>query len=329
VTANDRSEEHVRRVAEAAAWRTRLTELGQESSEDFETWLATDPANEAAWRLVDVPLALLADNATAPRVIAARRDALDRAHRRSRPALPTWTRIAAGLAMIGLAAIFFVGFNWWDSRPDVYATGHAERRIVRLADGSRVSLDAETEIKVRLEEGARRLELVRGQARFDVAHDATRPFSVRAGDQTVIATGTAFNIDMLGSRVLVTLIEGRVEVMPSGPDAGHGSMILAAGQQLAVAPRARPILRQADLDSTTAWTNGQLIFADEPLSSVVARVARYADYPITVSPDAASLRVSGVFQTSDVDGFLRSITAYLPVQARRAPEGGVVLERRD
>jgi transmembrane sensor len=224
-----------------------------------------------------------------------------------------------------------VGLNWWSARPNVYATGHAERRIVRLADGSRVSLDAETELKVHLGRDARQLELVRGQARFDVAHDATRPFSVRAGDQTVIATGTAFNIDMLGPRVLVTLIQGRVEVVPTHTRPIEGlrrPTVLAAGQQLAVAPRAPPILLQADLSSATAWTNGQLVFTDEPLSSVVARLARYSDYPITVSPGAATLRVSGVFQTDDVDGFVRSITAYLPLRAERTADGGVLLDRR-
>ncbi len=323
------------RIEAAAAWRVRLDELGLESSADFEAWLDADPANEAAWRRVEAPLALLADNAASPRLVAARRDALDRAHRSSLATIPVWARVAAGFALVALVTLLWLGGAWLQDRPEIYATGHGERRIVRLADGSRVSLDAETEVQVRLEDGARRLELVRGQARFDVAHDATRPFSVRAGDRIVVALGTAFNIDMLGRRVLITLIEGRIEVLADGPDGGRAdrdirrpSVRLAAGQQLALAPSAAPILRDANIASTTAWTSGQLIFSDEPLASVVERVGRYADHPIRVAPEAANLRVSGVFQTSDVDGFVSSITAYLPVRADRQPDGSVELERR-
>ena len=323
------------RIEQAAAWRVRLDELGLESSADFEAWLDADPANEAAWRRVEAPLALLADHAASPRLVAARRDALARAHRSTLAAIPAWAKVAACFALVGLVSLLWLGTAWLQARPEVYATGHGERRIVRLADGSRVSLDSGTEVRVSLEDGARRLEMLRGQARFDVAHDATRPFSVRAGDRTVVALGTAFNIDMLGERTLITLIEGRIEIVADGGQGGAARTVaerapvrLAAGQQLALAPSAAPVVRQANLASTTAWTAGQLMFSDEPLSSVVERVARYADHPIHVAPDAANLRVSGVFQTSDVDGFVTAITAYLPLRAERRPDGSVELERR-
>ena len=84
-----------------------------------------------------------------------------------------------------------------------------------------------------------RLHLLKGQARFDVAHDKSRPFSVVAGNQKVIATGTAFNIDMAGPKVLVTLIEGHVVVLDENDAAKPVAAVwsrpveLQAGQQLA------------------------------------------------------------------------------------------------
>src|SRR3546814_3966246 len=78
---------------------------------------------------------------------------------------------------------------------DLYRTVLGERRVVTLADGSTVSLDAASEVRVAYSERARELALVRGQARFDVAHDPRRPFAVQARDQRVVATGTAFNVD--------------------------------------------------------------------------------------------------------------------------------------
>src|SRR3546814_3917007 len=96
---------------------------------------------------------------------------------------------------------------------DLYRTVLGERRVVTLADGSTVSLDAASEVRVAYSERARELALVRGQARFDVAHDPRRPFAVQARDQRVVATGTAFNVDLFGPQVLITLIEGHVQVL--------------------------------------------------------------------------------------------------------------------
>jgi transmembrane sensor len=318
---------HVRRITEAASWKARLNDLGLDSSYDFEAWLDEDPANEAAWRQVEAPWDLFGDQAASPRILAARSDALARAHRHySRRRLPIWVSIAASFLVVGLITTLYFSLSWWGGRPDVYETAHGERRVVVLADGSRVSLDAETELHVRLEDGSRKLELLRGQARFDVAHDARRPFSVEAGDQTIVAIGTSFNIDMLGARPRITLIEGRVEVIPEGPTGNaparpRKNLTLAAGQQLSFDLRAAPVVTPANIQVTTAWTMGQLIFEDEPLSAVVVRVSRYAERPIVVAPNVASLRVSGVFQSDDAEGFVKTITDFLPVRAVSTPDG--------
>ena len=118
--------------------------------------------------------------------------------------------------------------------------------------------------------------LLKGQARFDVAHDKSRPFSVVAGNQRVIATGTAFNIDMAGPKVFVTLIEGHVVVVNED---NEGRWELRAGQQLAALPSMPPQIMPANTAKVTAWTIGQIMFDDEPLSSVV-------------EPDASQLRRS-------------------------------------
>lgn len=347
-------EADVRRLAEAAAWRVRLAEEELESCPEFEQWLAADPANEAAWRRVEAPWDLFGEQATASRVIAARRDALDRAHRASAAAAATgdsavpahtagWSRAARALAVVCVTVLCAVIIGWWSVQPDVYRTGLGERREVVLADGSKVSLDSATELRVKLSDEARRLELLKGQARFDVAHDATRPFSVRAGGQRVVALGTAFNIDMLDSKLLITLIEGRVEVVPDKAGAAvwptrtevqqapapTKPLTLTPGQQLALAPQAPPVVRPTQVATTTAWTEGQLIFTNEPLAAVAERVSRYAGYPITAAPEVASLRVSGVFQSHDVPGFIATIGDYLPVQAEKHPDGGVLLARKE
>src|SRR6185437_15005809 len=79
---------------------------------------------------------------------------------------------------------------------------------------SQLTLDARSEVSVRYTSDARALTLVRGQAQFDVAHDVARPFSVTAEGHEVLATGTAFDVDLLGPKLLVTLLKGRVVVLP-------------------------------------------------------------------------------------------------------------------
>jgi transmembrane sensor len=328
-----RDEEIVRRLAEAAAWRVRLSEDDAETSEAFEAWIA-DSANEAAWDQVQAPWRQVGEKAASPEMMALRAGALARARAhsgRGRP--PLRMRIAAGLAAaVVLSAGGYGGWRWVEAQPQVYRTTLGERRVVPLPDGSKVSLDSGSKVRIRYTKEARRLELLAGQARFDVAHDVQRPFSVTARDQTVVATGTAFNVDLMGPKVLVTLIEGHVVVVRTPPKAVFApapkptSIQLDAGEQLIASISAPPQVLQANLERATAWETGQLAFKDEPLAAVAERVSRYAAHPIHVAPDAAGLRVSGVFKAGDIDTFVDIVTSYLPVQAATADDGEITLQ---
>ena len=327
-----RDSEALRRLTEAAAWRVRLTEDDADTSEAFEAWLA-DPLNEAAWDQVQAPWREIGEKATSPELMAARAGALARArrHGRLRWASTGRGRIAASVAALFIAAGGYGGWRWADAQPDVYRTTLGERRVVPLPDGSRVSLDSGSKIRIRYTNDARKLELVAGQARFDVAKDVRRPFSVTARDQTVVATGTAFNVDLLGPKVLVTLIEGKVVVLRekarrTGPD--PAPIALDAGEQLVSAPAAPPRVHTISVERATSWESGQLTFADEPLAAVAERVSRYAEAPITVAPNAAAMRVSGVFRAGDVDAFVDMVTSYLPVEADAESDGEITLRAR-
>src|SRR5690606_3963976 len=118
-----------------------------------------------------------------PEVMELRRRALDRVHTtasqrcatRSRPI----NRLGAVAAVLLLSVVGVIAFHL--GSPDVYRTGIGERRVVTLADGSKVQLDSSTELRVDYTKQARDLQLIKGQARFDVAHEPERPFYVIAG----------------------------------------------------------------------------------------------------------------------------------------------------
>lgn len=326
-------DEELRRLGEASAWRVALSEADAATSPEFEAWIA-EPSNEAAWDQVQTSWIEIEDHAGEPELLMLRRDALDRAYRKgSSRWTGTWYAVAACLVLLIAAGAVFAISNWRTQQPIVFATALGERRVVTMTDGSRISLDAASEVQVRYTDETRTIELVSGQARFDVAHDVTRRFLVRARDQTIVATGTAFNVDLMGAHVLVTLIEGSVVVLNdqgsrdeiAAPQRSRG-VALRAGQQLTAAPQAAPEIQTVSLDRTTAWERGQLVFEDETLASIADRMSRYSARPLTVEASAANLRVSGVFRAGDVATFVDTVTRYLPVRATAHDDGSVVLK---
>jgi len=307
---------------EAAAWQVHLTETGQASVPAFETWLAADERHRASWDEVQRCWQLLDDAQASPDLLRLRGEVLDRVHARARRRAPLWRapffqRLAFAVgcaAVVGIASLL-----WLSSRPEIYRTGPAEHLSIALADGSRVELDSSSDLSVRYSSQARELSLTRGQARFLVAHDAARPFSVTAVSRRIVATGTDFDVDLLGGSLYVTLLEGHVVVLPSGQSAQRpGSSKLEAGEQLTVSPNGETRIGQAGGDRITAWQNRQIIFDDEPLASAIERINRYSSDRLVLADGAVgTLRISGVFRTGNLAGFVDTLTHYLPVDSER------------
>ncbi len=348
-------------LEQAAAWHARLAETLDPHSEEFSSWLARDPRHREAWRAVQAPWDVLGQHAAAPAVIELRRAALAHAHNAVRSNLwPKRLRRPAMLATAAAGVLAAGAFLFWQQyRPDAFQTGFGERQVVTLSDGSQITLDSRSKVTVRYTADARTLTLVRGQARFDVAHDVARPFAVTAEGHKVVATGTAFDVDLLGPKLLVTLLKGHVVVLPQsaptipwvpeGTSVGTGSATSAAaepralraageamdriyldpGEQLVMSSSGAPRVSHVDIERVTAWERGEIVFDNEPLASVIQRMNRYGPRHIIVEDDrAASLRISGVFHEGDVDGFVSTIAAYLSVMALERPDGDVVLTYR-
>ncbi len=324
------------RLLQAASWYMKV-QSGEVDRAAFAAWLA-DPQNADAWARANGAMGVIADHAGGRAMAGFRRAALEDMQRagRRRSSLRWKMAIAAML----LAGLLGGGAYYRLTAPDDYRTAFHERRVVTLADGSRIALDSDSEATVRYTKGARNIRLVKGQARFDVAHDVSRPFSVSARDEKIVATGTAFNVDITQPRTLVTLIEGHVVVSGGNSLRSFVSglvsasprrrpVALHAGQQLAAAPDLAPVVSAADMRAALAWTSGQLIFDNQPLPDVVARVNRYARRPVVIAdPRLEQLRISGSFNTGDVAGFLDIVTHYLPVERTTDADGNIALREK-
>lgn len=307
---------------EAARWLMRLGDAPDDAAifQAFEDWRDAAPEHRQAFEAVQESWALFGDQAAAPELLVLRRDALGRAGGIGRRRGFELDRrgLAAGLA--ALAAGPLAVYGWRRLRPDgrqTLRTAIGEQRTVTLSDGSRVSLDANTLVKVAYSPALRLAEVVEGRAHFEVAKDKARPMKVRAGTRTVTALGTAFTVEHEGERVVVTLVEGRVAVTETAPARGVAppAKELAPQQQLVFAANATPLMHEAvDVERAMAWREGKLVFDDESLADAVARVNNYSRVKIVVEDaPARALKISGIFNAGDTPAFVEAVQSYFPV----------------
>lgn len=224
---------------------------------------------------------------------------------RGRRKPPLMFAIAASLLIVIACTWAFL------ASPQRYATAIGEQRSVVLNDGSVVTLNTSSTIQVKLTKAVRTIQLLSGEALFQVAHDKARPFDVVAGNTTVRAVGTQFNVDRRASTTTVTVVEGKVSVEsgsenPVGktPDAGT-SIPVSAGEGVTVSPRVKPHATAANVATATAWTQRRLIFEHRPLGEVAAEFNRYNRQEIHIeSAELRSQEVTGVFAANDPNSFL-------------------------
>lgn len=238
--------------------------------------------------------------------------------------IPAWERWAAVFVIFALSVSMLVAFKPWsaatEGSAETFVTERAEVRDIQLADGSTLKLSPQTAVEVTLGDRARRLRLVRGEALFTVAHDASRPFIVGVGDSKVQAIGTVFNIRRIGVETEVTVIEGRIAVTIVGNQPGQQSRReLGAGErvrfglvprsEVAVASSTQRAADVANVEAATDWTRRELSFDGEPLSAVIAEMNRYGrDDIILLEPSLADIPVYGILHGGDVDGLMGIIS---------------------
>ncbi len=320
------------RIQAAATWCTVMAEgrLAARQRTAFETWLAEDVRNGAAFEEMAALWDGLGARSETPEMLRLRAGALDwlrllngRRWSVSRAPVWKWPLMLAIAAVMLLAAYGVVHAL---SRATEIETGVGERRVVALDDGSRVSLDAASKVEWRFDRHHRNLTLLAGRAKFDVAKDPTRPFAVTAGDRTVVATGTSFSIELLRRQMQVVLYEGHVTVLDnrgSGPSrplrlAGRtvaADRVLTPGHELvALQGGADAQVMPADVDRSLSWEMGQLDFRNEPLSEAAERMNRYSDRKLVVDDSAtAALPIDGVFRVGDTEAFVESLASLYPV----------------
>jgi transmembrane sensor len=304
------------RIAEeAAGWVARLqsSDASERDRRDFDLWAARDPAHRMAY---DELRGLWTDLGDVPLPAGHLRETGGRRRRLAGNIL------ALGLIAILSAALYQMGLI--DRMRADHYTVVGSVRSLRLDDGTRVDLNTDTAIAVRYSDRERRVELLRGEAFFDVARQAERPFVVSGAGMQATALGTRYGMRTAsaGSAGDVQVEEGRVEVV-----SGNNRVVLGADGVASLSDGGRLTTGSADVAGRSAWRSGKLVFSGQPLGEVLATLQRYRLGRIIVLDQAAAARhVSGIFDLNDTDEALRVIESSLPVTVTRLT-GMIILVR--
>jgi transmembrane sensor len=356
-------------AAEAVDWFLQLREraAAQPDHQGFSEWLLRSPAHveeylqaSCAWSLVNVDAEGDLEGAALVAAAKAHHETDNvvalpiRFVRRLPPAGSESGRVSSGrrwraaalVASLVLGITLWVTFVSWQS-PMTFQTVVGEQSSFTLQDGSVVFLNTDSKVRVGWLPTERHIELVRGEARFKVAKDPNRPFTVATTAAAVRALGTVFNVraEPLGTQVAV--LEGQVEVTiaPTGEPAfgtpGTANegftavqppaierVRLAAGERAAVTSHGIQTDTGPTIEAVMAWTERRLVFRDQPLDAVVHEFNRYRMHALVLDdPGLTSLRISGVFDLSDPESLIAYLGTYEAVQVDRRSDGSQHLYR--
>ncbi|WP_236176586.1 FecR family protein [Pseudomonas qingdaonensis] len=277
----------------------------------FRQWRQRSPAHEAAARLAEQMWHGVAQTATAQSFVP------PAPQRRAKPL--RWAALAAGLAVLAVTQL---------GQPmKVYmadqSTAVGERRHLVLEDGSEVWLNSASALSVRYSSTRRDIDLIKGEALFQVSKNPARPFVVHAAAGTAQALGTRFDVNLLEQQVRVGVSEGVVQVTSGGQSAR-----LEPAQQLDYAQGLPPSsTRPLDLTSDSAWQRGKLIFNRRPLDEVVSEIGRYVPGALVVTGQLPSTAVSGVFNLDDGAQMFSTLARTQPLRVVQLPWLTLVMNR--
>lgn len=333
-------------AAEAAVWIAHLhgPNRSDETQRQFQKWQARSSAHREAFaRCTDVWQDVALSGATTfrnqpeyPPPSASRKSTWWRTGARA------WTTAVVGAATC--AAAMMLALHWPDTH--TYLTHVGEQRVVVLDDGSRMTMNTDTKLRVDFGQKQRTVAVEKGEAFFEVAKDASRPFVVRIASSEVVAVGTAFSVRYVPTghstdELAVTLVEGHVKVLSADhPAPGTLSpsvpLLMNPGERLVLGkPTRQPVasvmtkLDEPKVESAMAWKRGEAAFDDTPLADAIADMNRYTHTTIALSAEvaASNLHISGLYHVDDVTGFAQAVAAMHGLTVQET-EGRLELVRR-
>lgn len=286
----------------------------------FREWLRLSPEHQAAYAEIARRMQWLERVGAADS--AGRHAAL-----RYRPAKPFAFSRPAGLAaaaavLLGLGLATFSPLGWYGYTRHFSAETGA-RQSVKLADGTQLELNTDSEVAVRINRNLRHVDVLKGEVYFTVVHNPDRPFVVTAGAGRTIDIGTEFEVYRRPDKVVVAVREGSVLLE------AKQSRYLSAAQAAAYDSNGDFVDTAANVESLSAWRRGKLIFDNRRLDEVLAEIGRYHKVQLQLAdPKLAVNKVSGTFFIERLEGNLATIANSLNLTVQHSDNGKIVLVKR-
>ncbi len=237
--------------------------------------------------------------------------------------------IAPGIAIATGCAVFavLVAMPWWEGEPKTYLTQRGEHRNITLKDGSKIALNADSELSVRIGHGQRQVQLKNGEALFTVIHDDARPFTVHAGAGEIRDVGTIFNVESRYGQVTVAVLEGEINVTGDITRSPAANLVASQGVGYDATGLLTPITTVQSED-VLAWREWKLVFHDQPLQTALLRLSPYHDVRFDIPDQSlAAMRISGSFSVADLNLFLKTLTTAFPIRAKIIDVHHIKLQR--
>lgn len=330
---------------EASAWIARLQadDVTAEDRASFKAWRQTHPLHGRIFDDIAGTWNRFAAARSVVRAVAFGQSMSEAASRVEERRVVSRTQLRHA-AWAAVAAAVAIGLGWLvylrGTPESIYATAMGEHATILLPDGSTLELDSGSRARVAFSKARRVVHLDRGEAFFSVTHDSQRPFWVVGGGSWVRDVGTAFNVDLHGTSLQVTVSEGKVRLGAINPLLQHFQIdallseapalsLLTAGHQAdlhgtTVAIRS---LRPAELLHAISWRTGTLYFEDQPLSEIAQELGRYTPLHIVI-PDEhlRQLPIAGTFDATPrgVETFLTMLGQGLNLSVRRDGERVII-----
>ncbi|MCU4677298.1 FecR domain-containing protein [Catenovulum sp. 2E275] len=283
----------------------------------------------------------------------------------------TWLNPAYGFAFAMMLAVVGSVFYWQqptqiDDYANTYVTAFGQHKQIKLTDGSTVTLNSNSQLKVAYSQGSRDIWLVKGEAHFAVSKDKQRPFNVYAANGRVQAVGTAFTVDLASqSNLNVLVTEGKIALALARPENNqlnldqvfstddltvHSSYsglmqdiaFMSAGDFVGFdsamdietakhdLTHSIKTLSAQDIEARQAWQQGELVFTGQSLKEVVSQLKRYSPLQIEIAdPSLENLKIGGRFDINHIEGLLKNLEANFNIKVQKTALDKVVINKAD
>jgi transmembrane sensor len=303
----------------AADWlqRRQFWDWSEPDQQAFDAWLAESDAHRVAY------LRQSAVWNSAERLVALRSFASDENAAR-KPARPFLIRVAAAAFIalaIGGASVSYL------LRPGevTYSTPVGGHSTVALGDGSRIELNTDSVLRVAKDGDARYATLVRGEAYFEIKHNAAHPFVVSASTYRVTDLGTKFLVRNISGHFKVGLVEGSAQFESTG--ASSRPVVLTPGDVVVADAASKSVTKTAtqNVVRELSWRIGLLNFQDTTLEAAAAEFNRYNNGKlIFADSNVARLKINGTFQARNTELFVESAKEIFGLHATKVGSETVI-----